>query len=124
VVERLLAALDAREPDVAARVRKLMFGFEDLRRIDPGTFGILISECSADKLAIALSAAPDDLRTLFLSNMSERAGNMLKDEIDNLPAQRKRVVEETQAEIVALAKRMIEEGRIMLVEEADDADGQ
>jgi flagellar motor switch protein FliG len=55
--------------------------------------------------------------------MSERAGNMLREEIENLPTQRKRVVEEARAEIVVLAKRLAEEGRIFILDSAEEAAG-
>ena len=121
LVARVLAALEQAEPDAAARVRRLMFTFEDLARIDPATFGVLIGECSVDKLAIALSAAGPVIRDLFLSSMSERAANMLRDEIESMPTPRKKAVEEAQNEIVVIAKRLIEEGRIFLLEQGEEA---
>jgi flagellar motor switch protein FliG len=124
-VDQVIAGLEAEDPQASARVRRLMFTFEDLTRVDRATFGMLIAECAADRLPIALSAASQTLRDLFLSSMSERAGNMLREEIENLPTQRKRVVEEAQAEIVVLAKRLAEEGRIFILEgdEMEEANG-
>ena len=121
MVARVLATLEATEPDAAARVRRLMFTFEDLTRIEPATFGVLIGECPVDKLAIALSTTGPAIRDLFLSSMSERAANMLRDEIESMPAPRKKAVEEAQSEIVVTAKRLIEEGRIFLLEQGEEA---
>ncbi len=112
MVQQVLATMAEQDPDAAARVRRLMFGFEDLIRIDPVTFGALVAECTVERLPIALSGADAQLRDLFLSSMSERAGNMLREEIESMPAPRKRAVEEAQAEIVVLAKRHAQEGRI------------
>ena len=90
--------------------------------MDPSTFGVLIAECAVDKLAVALSTAPPALRDLFLSSMSERAANMLRDEIETMPTPRKKAVEDAQAEIIVLAKRLVEEGRIFMLDEGEAAD--
>jgi flagellar motor switch protein FliG len=123
MVQQLMAAITEQDAEAAVRVRRLMFGFDDLVRIDPATFGTLIAECPAEKLPIALVTADDRLRDVFLSSMSERAGNMLREEIESMPAPRKRAIEEAQAEIVALAKRLAEEGKIFILngDEDDDA---
>ncbi len=120
MVARLLASLEETEPDAAARVRRLMFTFDDLARIDPATFGVLIGETPVDKLAIALHSAVPAIRDLFLSTMSERAANMLRDEIESMAAPRRKAVEETQNDIVVLAKRLIEEGRIFLLDQTEE----
>ena len=123
IVQQIMAAMTELDAQAAGRVRKLMFGFEDLIRIDPAQFGALVAECAADKLPIALSAADAPLRDLFLSSMSERAGNMLREEIESMPTPRKRVVDEAQAEIVALAKRLADEGRIFILTGEEEDDG-
>jgi flagellar motor switch protein FliG len=75
-----------------------------------------------EKLAVALSAATPAIRELFLSGMSERAANMLRDEIETMPTPRKKAVEEAQAEIIQLTKRLAEEGRIFLLEHGEGSD--
>jgi flagellar motor switch protein FliG len=120
VLDRVMAALEEAEPQAAARIRRIMFTFEDLKRVDKGSFGTLISECAAEKLPIALSGASPELKAMFLSNMSERAANMLKEEMESMATPRKKVVEEAQAEIVILAKRLNDEARIMINEEDED----
>jgi flagellar motor switch protein FliG len=120
VVERVLAALEEKEPQAAARIRRIMFTFEDLRRIDPTTFGVLIAECPAEKLPLALSNASETLRELFMSRMSERAGKMLLEEMDTMPPARRRQVDEAQAEIITLAKRLIDDGRVVLLEAEEE----
>jgi flagellar motor switch protein FliG len=120
MVQQLMAALTDQDARAAAKIRKLMFSFDDLIRVDPTTFGALIAECAAEKLPMALYAANPKLRDLFLSSMSERAGNMLREEIESMPAPRGRAVEEAQAEIVALAKRLADEGRIFILNAEDE----
>jgi flagellar motor switch protein FliG len=122
LVARVLATLEEAEPEAAARIRKMMFTFDDLVRVDPATLGVLISECAVEKLAVALSTAAPAIRELFLSGMSERAANMLRDEIETMPTPRKKAVEEAQAEIIQLAKRLAEDGRIFLLEHGEEPD--
>lgn len=120
VVDRILSALEEKEPQAAARIRRIMFTFEDLRRIEPSTFGLLIAECSPDRLPIALAAVSEELKELFLSKMSERARKMLLEEMESMPPPRRKTIEEAQGEIITLAKRMIEEGRVVLLEQDEE----
>jgi flagellar motor switch protein FliG len=116
IVTQVMTTMTERDAEAAVKVRRLMFGFEDLIRVDPATFGALIAECPAEKLPIALATAEPALRDLFLSRMSERAANMLREEMESMPAPRKRLVDEAQAEIVVLAKRLAEAGRIFILD--------
>jgi flagellar motor switch protein FliG len=122
MVQQVMSTITARDAEAAVKVRRLMFGFEDLVRVDPATFGALIAECPAEKLPIALATAEPTLRDLFLSRMSERAANMLREEMESMPTPRKRLVDEAQAEIVALAKRLAEAGRIIILDSDEAAE--
>lgn len=123
VVTRVLASLEQSEPQVAARIRRIMFTFEDLKRVDQATFGALVAEIPAEKLPVALSNASTTLVDMFLASISERAGNILRDEMASMPPARKKAVEEAQAEIVAIAKRLADQGRIVILDpEEDEAD--
>lgn len=119
VLDRVMAALEEHEPEAAARVRRVMFTFEDLQRVERSTFGLLIAECPAEKLPIALVGASSDMRELFLSSMSERAGNLLREEMESIAVPRRKVVDEAQAEIVGIAKRLADEGRIVILEDEE-----
>ncbi len=120
-LERLMGHIDAREPLSAARIRRIMFTFDDLIRVDRSTFGTLVADCPTDKLQIALTAASPALRDLFFGSMSERAASILRDEIETMPAQRRKTVEDAQAEIIVIAKRLADEGRIFILEEDEVA---
>lgn len=120
VLDRIMASLEEAEPQAAARIRRIMFTFEDLRRVDRSTFGILIGECAVEKLPVALSGASPELCEMFLSGMSERAANMLREEMESMMAPRRKAVDEAQAEIVALARRLNDEGRILINDEEED----
>jgi flagellar motor switch protein FliG len=120
LVERVMRTLEDKEPQAAARIRRIMFTFEDLARVDRSTFGVLIAECPADRLPIALSGATPAVQDLFLSNMSERAANMLREELQALPAQRRKTIDDAQADIIAIAKRLSDEGRIFILDEDEE----
>jgi flagellar motor switch protein FliG len=122
IVQHVMATMTERDAEAAVKVRRLMFGFEDLVRVDPATFGSLIAECPAEKLPIALATAEPSLRDLFLSRMSERAANMLREEMESMPPPRKRLVDEAQAEIVVLAKRLADAGRIIILDSDEAAE--
>jgi flagellar motor switch protein FliG len=125
VVDRILASLDEREPQAAARIRRIMFTFEDLRRIEPSTFGLLIAEVPPERLPIALAAASDTIKSLFVSQMSERARKMLEEELESQVPPRRKTIEEAQSEIIGLAKRLIEDGRLVLLDQEEEVnDGE
>jgi flagellar motor switch protein FliG len=117
---RLLAALEERNRDAAERIRGLMFTFEDLARLDPPGVQALLRAVEKDKLTLALKGASEQIRELFLRNMSERAGKMLREDLAALGPVRLRDVDEAQAAIVALAKDMAGRGEIRLADGRED----
>lgn len=117
LVEHLMRHIETREPHAAGRIKRIMFTFDDLIRVDRSTFATLVAECPADKLQVALTAASAELRELFLASMSERAATMMRDEIESMPAQRRKTVEDAQGELITIAKRLADEGRIFILEE-------
>ena len=117
---RLMASLESASGESAARVRGLMFTFEDLRRLDAQGIPVLLRAVEKDKLAIALKGASEPLREMFLKGMSERASRLLRDDIAALGPVRLRDVEETQASIVALAKELAQQGELRLSDGAPE----
>ncbi len=120
VVDRILASLEEKEPQAAQRIRRIMFTFEDLGRIDPATFGLLIAEVPPDRLPVALAGASDEIKALFTAHMSDRARKMLNEELETQTMPRRKTIDEAQSEIIGLAKKLIEEGRIVLLELEED----
>jgi flagellar motor switch protein FliG len=124
LVDRVLAALEEKEPQAAARIRRIMFTFEDLRRIEPATFGILIAEIPPDRLPIALANASSEIKALFMSQMSERAQKMLVEEMETQVTPRRKIIDTAQSEIIDIAKRLISDGRVTLMEQDDEELGE
>jgi flagellar motor switch protein FliG len=112
--QRFLTALEERNRDSAEKVRSLMFTFEDLGKLDPGGVQTLLRNIEKDKLPLALKGASEALRDLFLSNMSERASKMLKEDMAAMGPVRLRDVEEAQLAMVTVAKDLAGKGEIML----------
>ena len=117
---RFIAALEERNRDAAERIKSLMFTFDDLQRLTPAAVQTLLRGTDKARLPLALKGASEKLRDLFFSNLSERAGKMLREEIDALGPVRLRDVDEAQAAIVTLAKELAAQGQIEIRESNDE----
>jgi flagellar motor switch protein FliG len=113
---RFVAALEERNRESAERIKALMFTFDDLSRLSPAAVQGLLRAVDRDKLPMALKGASEALRDLFFRNLSERAGKMLRDDIETLGPVKLRDVDEAQAAIVALAKELAAQGMIEISE--------
>jgi flagellar motor switch protein FliG len=117
---RFIAALEERNREAAERIKSLMFTFDDLSRLTPMAVQTLLRSVEKEKLPLALKGASEKLRELFFSNLSERAGKMLREEIEGLGPVKLRDVDEAQASIVAQAKEMAASGQIEISEGKDE----
>ena len=97
-----------------------MFTFEDLANLDNASAQTLLRHVDKDKLAIAMKGANETLRDFFLSNMSSRAASMLKDDMDVMGPVRLRDVDESQSQMVNLAKDLAAKGEIMISKNRGD----
>jgi flagellar motor switch protein FliG len=109
---RFLNGLEERSREAAERVKSLMFTFDDLQRLGPPAVQMLLRSVEREKLPIALKGASDKIKELFISNLSERAAKMLKEDMDALGPVRVRDVDEAQASIVLVAKDLAASGQI------------
>ncbi|HEY1876340.1 MAG TPA: flagellar motor switch protein FliG [Rhizomicrobium sp.] len=111
---RFITALEERNRDSAERIRALMFTFEDLGKLDPGSIQTLLRNIEKDKLGLALKGATDSLRDVFFSNMSERAGKILRDDMEAMGPVRLKDVDDAQMRMVNVAKDLANKGEIMI----------
>ncbi|HTC83978.1 MAG TPA: flagellar motor switch protein FliG [Rhizomicrobium sp.] len=111
---RFITALEERSRDSAERIKALMFTFEDLAKLDPGSIQTLLRNVEKDKLGLALKGATDGLRDVFFSNMSERAGKILRDDMEAMGPVRLKDVDEAQMRMVNIAKDLANKGEIMI----------
>jgi flagellar motor switch protein FliG len=117
---RFVNGLEERNRESAEKIKSLMFTFEDLQRLAGPAMQTLLRNVEKDKLPIALKGASDKIKELFLSNMSERAGKMLRDDIAALGPVRLRDIDEAQGNIVNLAKDLAAQGQIEIGSNAED----
>jgi len=113
---RFMGALEERNRESAERIKALMFTFEDLVRVDMAGIQTLLRSIEKDKLALALKGASDPIKELFFKNMSERAGKMLRDDMDSLGPVRLRDVDVAQGAVVQMAKELAASGQIVISE--------
>jgi len=117
---RFVAALEERNREAADRIKALMFTFDDLQRLTPANVQVLLRSVEKEKLPLALKGASDKLRQLFFGNLSERAGKMLREDIELLGPVKLRDVDDAQALIVAMAKDLASQGVIEISEGKND----
>jgi len=116
-----LERLEAAAPDTASAIRNLMFVFDDLVQLDQTAIRELVSRADKKALTVALKGASDAVRQLVFGNMSKRAVDLMKEEMEMLGAIRLREVEKAQQEIVAIVRTLEEEGLVTLEGGGDDA---
>ena len=117
---RFMTALEDRNREACEKIKQLMFTFDDLARIDSGGIQMLLREIEKDKLALALKGASEELKTLFLDNMSKRAAKMMKEDMEAMGAVRLKDVDEAQSIIVSAAKALADSGEIMISSGGED----
>ena len=110
----VLDELAKTESELAEEVRLLLFTFEDVVKLDDRSIQMVLKEVDQKDLAIALRGVSEDVRGRIFSNMSERGAELLKEEIEFQPPQRKRVIEEAQGRIVGVVRRLEEAGAVVL----------
>lgn len=118
--ESILGALEKAAPDSAERIRNLMFTFDDLANLLPPAIATLVKNADKRQMALALKGAPDEMRQIFLSAMTERAAKMLREDIASMGPVRARECEEAQSGLVRLAKLLADRGEIVLVDPKSD----
>jgi flagellar motor switch protein FliG len=112
--ETLMTQIAKIDEALSAKLLDLMFVFEDLLTIDDRGMQELLREVPGDKLIIALKAADEKLKEKFFKNMSERAAQMMKDDLEARGPVRLSEVEAAQKEILVTTRKMAEEGRVQL----------
>jgi len=117
--EKFINFLEKTHPEDAERVKELMFTFEDMIRIDDKGIQEVIRVVDKTRLALALKGASPNIKGLFFRNMSERAGNLLKEEIEAFGRVRLKEVDDAQADIVTQAKELIEKEIITAIVASD-----
>jgi flagellar motor switch protein FliG len=117
---RFLEMLEERNKDAADRIRALMFTFEDLIKLDAQGMQTLLRNIDTSGLGLALKGASEKVRELFFKNMSERAGKILREDMESMGPVRLRDVDEAQVAIVTKAKDLAAAGEIFIADGKTD----
>lgn len=110
----IMSRLEEKDPLLAEEIRKLMFVFDDIVKIDDRGIQALLKETSNDKLLLALKTANEEIKNKFFKNISQRAAEMLREDLSNMGPSRLSDVEQAQQEIVNIARRLEAEGKILI----------
>jgi flagellar motor switch protein FliG len=110
----VLERLNEIDEQLADEVRSLLFVFDDIVKIDDRGVQLVMKEVDQKDLALALRGVPDEVKDKVLRNMSQRGAEMLLEELDLLPPQRRSVVEEAQGRIVAIIRKLEDAGALVI----------
>ncbi|HAN94588.1 MAG: flagellar motor switch protein FliG [Limnochordia bacterium] len=116
----ILDSLEEEEPELAEEIRKRMFVFEDIILLDDRSIQKVLREVDSKDLAMALKTASEEVSARIYKNMSKRAAEMLREDIEYMGPVRLRDIEETQQKIVAIIRRLEDMGEIIIARGGED----
>ena len=116
----ILTAMDEVDLDLANEIRNLRFTFEDILKIDDAGIQMIMKEINQEDLVIGLKTATDELKEKLFSNMSERAGLMMKEDLESLGPKKISEVQKAQQKVIAVCKKLEEDGKIVIGGGADE----
>ncbi len=116
----IMEALEVQDPELAEEIKKLMFVFEDIVMIDDRSVQRVLREVESQDLALALKGASNEVSEKIYHNMSIRASDMLREDIEFMGPVRLRDVEEAQQRLVNIIRRLEESGEIVVARGGGD----
>lgn len=111
--QSLLSSLNTAEPGAGEKIRAFMFTFEDLAGLDAASLQTILSRIDRAVLTLALKGAPDPVAAAFFANMTQRAGDLLRDDIETTGPIRRSEIEAARNEIIDLARALVKRGDIL-----------
>ncbi len=120
VMQEILSNLEQRNPELKERVQQTMFTFEDLVKLDDRSLQRVLREVDMRELALALKGASDELKEKILRNMSKRAAQILREEMDYTGPVRLRDVTAAQRRIVDIVRKLEEVGEITVPKSGEE----
>jgi len=112
--KQILDKLDVISPPLAEIIRKHLFTFEDVFSLDDRSIQSVMREVSNDTLTLAMKTSPEDVKDKIFRNISSRAAEMIKEDLEVMGPVRLSDVEKAQGEIIKIVRKMEEEGKIVL----------
>jgi flagellar motor switch protein FliG len=120
--QSIMSRVEEKDPLLAEEIRRLMFVFDDIVKIDDKGIGLILKEVNNEALLKSLKSSPDPVREKIFRNMSKRGAEMVKADLETMGPVRISDVETAQQQIVAIARRLEEEGKLF-IERGGDGDG-
>jgi flagellar motor switch protein FliG len=117
----VLESIRGYDPDLAQKIMDKMFVFDDIAKLDDVAVRLVLREVASETLIVALKAASTEMREKILKNMSSRAAETLREDLESRGPMRLSEVEVQQREIIKTVRRLAEEGQITLGGGAEDA---
>jgi flagellar motor switch protein FliG len=111
----ILNRINEQDPEMATEIKNLMFVFEDVVHLDDQSVQRVLKEVDNRELAMALKHVSDDVKKKILSNLSERASQIIEEEIEYMGAVRLKEVEDAQQRIVDIIRKLEEDGLVVIV---------
>ncbi len=116
----IIETLEIQDPELADNIKKLLFVFEDIVQLDDRSVQLILREVDSHDLALALKGAGEEVMSKIERNISKRAAQMLKEDIQYMGPVRLRDVEEAQQRIVAVIRSLEEQGQIIITRGGKD----
>jgi len=120
----VIEGLAAQDPVLADQVRLRMFTFEDIVELEDREIQLILREVDQKDLVLALRGVGEELKEKILRNLSQRGAEMLREDMEVSPPQRRAVVEEAQGKVVAIVRRLEEDGTIILRSAGGEAEDE
>ena len=118
----ILEHLGNENDEIANEVRSLLFVFEDILKLDDRSIQMVLREVDSKDLGLAMRGASTEVQSKILDNMSQRGAEMLREEMEYMPPQRRRVVEEAQTKIVGVVRKLEDSGELVISRGGDAED--
>jgi flagellar motor switch protein FliG len=118
--KQILDKLDVLSPPLAEIIRKHLFTFEDIFKLDDRSIQAIMREVSNDTLTLAMKTSPDEVKDKIFKNISSRAAEMIKEDLEVMGPVRLSDVDKAQSEIIKVVRKMEEEGKVVLAGRGGD----
>jgi flagellar motor switch protein FliG len=110
----VIESIKSHDPDLAQKIMDKMFVFDDIGKLDKKAIQLILKEVSSESLIVALKGAQSELKELFLSNMSSRAAETMREDLESRGPMRLSEVEAQQKEIIKVVRKLADDGQIVV----------
>lgn len=116
----LLSSLDSAEPGAGEKIRALMFTFDDLAALDPGSLQTILGSVDRGLLTVALKGAAPTVSDAFFKNVTQRAADLLREDIAAVGPVRRSEIDAARAEVLQVARALVKRGDLLPQNQDDE----